>query len=457
MVSRSTPSSRPLRVLVVDDEPRIRNALRVCLEGEGYAVTETSGAEDTLAEVQSRPYDLALLDLRLPGASGMDLLPDLLEEQPHLQVLVITAHSSIDSAVEAMRRGATDYLPKPFTPAQVRQATQKAAERRTLERKVAILEEEQRQRTPASPFDTESPAMQDVVDTARDVANRDVTVLLRGENGTGKSVLARAIHRWSDRSEAPFVTVHGPSLSKDLLESELFGHKKGAFTGATETNPGRVSQAEGGTLFLDELGALPLDLQPKLLRFIEEKEYERVGDPVTREADVRLLAATNQDLEAAVEAGTFRQDLLYRLNVIELTLPSLRDRPEDIVPLARQFVASFGEKYDRPVDGLSADAERRLPRHDWPGNVRELRNAIERAVILTKQPEIDAEHLPLTVDGEDEGGDTEVGQFVSLASIEEAHLRRVIEATDTLDEAAEVLGIDPATLYRKRKKYGLSD
>ena len=452
----ASSGSHPLRALVVDDEPRIRNALTTCLEGEGYEVEPVARADEAHEAVRSRPYDLVFLDLRLSRASGMDLLPDLLEEQSHVQVIVITAHASIDSAVEAMRRGATDYLPKPFTPAQVRLAAEKAVERRTLERRVAILEEEQQRRTPDAPFDTKSPAMKEVVRTAREVADRGVTVLLRGENGTGKGVLARAIHRWSGRSDAPFVTVHCPSLSGELLESELFGHKKGAFTGATETNTGRVSQAEGGTLFLDEIGDLPADLQPKLLRFIEEKEYERVGDPVTREADVRLLAATNQDLEAAVEVGTFRQDLLYRLNVIELTLPPLRKRPEDIVPLARRFAASFSKKYDRPVEGLGADAERHLRQHDWPGNVRELRNAIERAVILTKQPEIDAEHLPLP-DETDTSDRTEVGRLVSLEELEEAHIERVVRATDTLQDAADVLGVDPATLYRKRKKYGLAD
>lgn len=445
---------RSLRILVVDDEPRIRNSLRVCLEGEGYEVTEVSEAEAALEEVRHHPYDLAFLDLRLPGASGMDLLPNFLEEQPHLKVLVITAHSSIDSAVEAMRRGATDYLPKPFTPAQVRQAAEKAVERRMLERKVAIFEDRAEREEVDAPFDPNDPAMQEVVETAQEVAAEDVTVLLRGENGTGKGVLAKAIHQWSPRADEPFVTVHCPSLSKDLLESELFGHAKGAFTGATETNPGRVSQAEGGTLLLDEIGDLPLGLQPKLLRFIEDKEYERVGDPITRSADVRLLAATNQDLEAAVEEGTFRQDLLYRLNVIELTVPPLRDRPEDILPLARRFIAFFCSKYNRSVEGLTSEAKDLLRTHTWPGNVRELRNVIERAVILAKQPRIDAEHLPLQ-EANDDGART-LGELTSLESIEEAHLRRVIEATDTLEKAAEVLGIDPATLYRKRKKYGLT-
>lgn len=447
--------SRSLRVLVVDDEPRIRNSLHVCLEGEGYDVDGVGGSEEALSEVQSRPYDLAFLDLRLREASGMDLIPALLEEQPHLKIIVITAHSSIDSAVEAMRRGATDYLPKPFTPAQVRQAAETAAEQRTLERKGALFGERAEREEVDAPFDPNDPAMQEVMEIAREVATKDVTVLLRGENGTGKGMLAKAIHQWSRRAEEPFVTVHCPSLSTELLESELFGHAKGAFTGATETNPGRVSRAEGGTLLLDEIGDLPMDLQPKLLRFIEEKKYERVGDPATRTADVRLLAATNQDLEVAVKKGTFRQDLLYRLNVIELRVPPLRDRRDDILPLALQFLAFFSSKYNQSIEGFTPDARDLLRKHTWPGNVRELRNVIERAVILTKQPRIDSEHLPLSED-EGRGRSGQVGEFVSLETIEEAHVRRVVEATDTLKEAAHVLGIDPATLYRKRKEYGLA-
>lgn len=319
-----------------------------------------------------------------------------------------------------------------------------------------LFEDRAERDAPDTPFDPNDPAMREVVETAREVATKDVTVLLRGENGTGKGVLAEAIHQWSPRADAPFVTVHCPSLSKDLLESELFGHAKGAFTGATETNPGRVSQAEGGTLLLDEIGDLPPGLQPKLLRFIEDKEYERVGDPATRTADVRLLAATNQDLEAAVEAGAFRQDLLYRLNVIELTVPPLRDRPADVLPLARRFLSFFCSKYNQSIEGFTPDATDRLRAHSWPGNVRELRNVIERAVILAKQPRLGVQHLPLS-DDEGEEGAGEVGDLVSLDTIEEAHVRRVVEATETLDKAAEVLGIDPATLYRKRKEYGLTE
>lgn len=442
------------RVLIVDDEPRIRNSLTICLEGEGYDVAEASSAPDALAEVRRRPFDLAFLDLRLGAASGLDLLPDLLEEQPGLKVIVITAYASIESAVEAMRRGATDYLPKPFEPAQVRMAAKKAAERRALERKVDLLEGETREARPETLFESQNPSMQSVVQTARQAAESEATILLRGESGTGKGVLAHAIHRWSPRADRPFVTVHCPSLSGELLESELFGHAKGAFTGAVETNPGRVAQAEGGTLFLDEVGDLPVKLQPKLLRFIQEKAYERVGDPNTRHADVRILAASNQDLGAAVEAGQFRKDLLYRLNVVECTVPPLRERPEDIVPMAEHFAKRFAAKYNRAVDGLTPEAQKALRRHRWPGNVRELRNTIERVIILGSTSQITAVQLPFDESREREEA-PEVGQLVSLEDVERAHIHRVMGATDSLDEAADVLGIDPATLWRKRKKYDL--
>ena len=450
----STVTSTTVRVLVVDDEPRIRNTLTICLEGEGYEVAEASTAQDAIETVMERRFDIAFLDLRLGTASGLDLLPELLEQQPHLKVIVITAYASIETAVEAMRRGATDYLPKPFQPAQVRLAAEKAAERRALERRVEMLEERAQSSAPAAPLSSDNPAMQELLQTARQVAPSEATVLLRGESGTGKGVIARAIHSWSERADAPFVTIHCPSLSGELLESELFGHAKGAFTGAVETNPGRVSQAEGGTLFLDEVADLPPALQPKLLRFIQDREYERVGDPVTRRADVRIVAASNRDLEAAVERGAFREDLLYRLNVIELAVPPLRDRPEDVMPLAEQFLAFFAAKYNRRVERFSDEARRALRRHAWPGNVRELRNAIERAVILASGSELGGRTLPVDA-GQSDDPAPEIGQLVSLDTVEAAHIRRVIDATATLDEAADVLGIDPATLWRKRKKYEL--
>ena len=443
----------PLRVLVVDDEPRIRLTLAHLLEGDGHTVEAASNARDALAAVRRQPFDLALLDVRLGTESGLDLIGPLLEALPRLRIVVITANASVPSAVEAMRRGAVDYLPKPFTPEQVRLAIQKAVERRALEDRVATLQDASAAR-PEADLDSRSPAMRAVLDTLRQVAPTDATVLLRGESGTGKGVLARAVHGWSARAARPFVTVHAPSLSAELLESELFGHVKGAFTGAVETREGRVAQAEGGTLFLDEVGDLPLALQPKVLRFLQDREYERVGDPKTRRADVRLVAATNRDLEGMVAEGAFREDLLYRLKVIEAVVPPLRQRPEDVAGLAEALLAHFGRRYGRRFDGFTEAAERAVAGYGWPGNVRELQNAVERAAILCPDARVDAAHLPLGAAGGD-GQSVAVGAAVSLAELEEAHIRRVVAQSETLEAAARTLGIDSVTLWRRRKQYGI--
>jgi NtrC-family two-component system response regulator AlgB len=286
------------------------------------------------------------------------------------------------------------------------------------------------------------------------VATTDATVLLQGESGTGKGVFARQIHAWSDRGSAPFVVVHAPSLSAELLESELFGHVKGAFTGAVRANPGRVSQAERGTLFLDEIGELPLPLQTKLLRFLQEREYERVGDTQTRHSDVRIVAATNRELVVAVEESRFRKDLYYRLKVVDVTIPPLRERPQDIAALANDFLVYYARRYNRKPLRIGMKAAAALRRYSWPGNVRELQNTIERAVILTNGEEITPESLPFGGNANGASGQG-LGALVSLSAIEEVHIRRVIESTETLDEAADVLGIDPATLWRRRQKYGI--
>ena len=446
----------PLDVLVVDDDPGIRSKLAMCLEDDGHDVTAVSNAEEAVEAATADAFDVVFLDLRLPGGSGMDIIPDLLERRPHAEIIIITAHASIESAVEAMRRGASDYLPKPFSPAQVRLAMQKAADRHALERRVETLEADLESARPGEHLESENERMQDVLALARRVADSEAVVLLRGESGTGKGVLARSVHDWSDRSGGPFVVVHCPSLSGDLLESELFGHAEGAFTGAVKASKGRAGEAEGGTLLLDEIGDLPPALQPKLLRFIQHREYERVGDPKTRQADVRLLAATNQDLEAAVEEGRFREDLFYRINVIEVEIPPLRERPEDILPMARQFLAFFAGKYDRPARTFTEEAEKLLRRHTWPGNVRELQNAVERAVILARAEEVAPADLPLHSDSSaGELPSPQVGAMATLAELEEAHIRRIIAATETLQEAADTLGIDQATLWRRRKEYGL--
>ncbi len=453
-----------MRVLIVDDEPNIRRTLRVALEAMGHAVEEAPGSREALAAARGRPFDVALVDLRLGGDSGLDLLEPLLAESPRLAVVLITAHASIDSALEAIRRGAFDYLPKPFTPGQVRAVLERVAKVRGLRDRVADLEDRVRAEVPEADLQGRDAEVRRVLEMARRVAPFDAAVLLRGENGTGKGVLARALHAWSKRADGPFVTVNCPSLNPELLESDLFGHARGAFTGAVRDAAGKVAAAEGGTLFLDEIGDLPPPLQPKLLRFLQERKYERVGEAATRSADVRLVAATNRDLEALVGSGGFREDLLYRLNVVEMTLPPLRKR-SDIAELADHLLAFFARQTGRRLTGYTPEAGLALARHAWPGNLRELRNAVERAAILAEGPEIGLADLPERLlpqgpgpgpaSGSGSGQAIALGRPVRLEEIEAEHIRRVLAATPGREEAARILGIDPSTLYRKRKQYGL--
>jgi NtrC-family two-component system response regulator AlgB len=445
--------SSSLNVLVVDDETNIRRTLTVCLQSRGHRVTAVSNAKDAQSEADRHGFDLAFVDLRLGTENGLDLIPTLLAACPWLKIVVITAYASVDTAVEAMRRGATDYIPKPFTPDQVELVTERVATVRGMEQRIASLQADLERLHPEISFTSRHPGTQRALELARQVAPSEAVVLLRGPSGTGKTVLARAIHGWSRRADKPLGIVSCPILNPELLESELFGHVKGAFTGAVRDNPGRVAACEGGTLFLDEISDLPLLIQPKLLRFIQDREYERVGDQRTRKADVRIITATNADLDKAVKEGRFREDLFYRLNVIQIDLPPLSERPDDVETLANDMLGFFGAQNHKVFRGFSDEALRALREYSWPGNIRELRNVIERAAILCSTEIVGLEYLPDSISPHITP--VRLGDPVSLNVIEENHIRRVIASTKSLQEAADLLGIDQATLWRKRKQYGI--
>ncbi|MCX5811667.1 MAG: sigma-54 dependent transcriptional regulator [Proteobacteria bacterium] len=448
-----TISGQSLNILVVDDEINIRKTLSICLEAEGHRVVTVSSFEDALQETSRTSFDLAFIDLRLGVNDGLDLISPLLAATPWIKIIVITAYASIDTAVEAMRRGATNYIPKPFTPAQVRMAVRKAFEMQTLEHRVAVLQEDLERSRPEIDFSSKSTVMQNAINLAHRAASSNAIILLCGESGTGKTVLARSVHSWSDRADKPFGVVSCPSFSSELLESELFGHVKGAFTGAVRDNPGRIASCEKGTLFLDEIGDLPISLQPKLLRFLQEREYERVGDYITRKANVRIIAATNMDLEQAVNDGKFREDLFYRLNVIQIEIPPLRERPDDIATLAEKLLTFYSRANHRSFLGFTDEALRLLKQYHWPGNVRELNNVIERTAILCRNNRIDIKSLPANlIQGNAAPG---IGDPIALDKIEEQHIRRVLTTAKSLQEAAGILGVDQTTLWRRRKKYGI--
>ncbi len=444
--------------LVIDDEKIMRDAACTLIDDEGHYADPAPDGPSALLRLKEERYDGILLDLNLRGENGLDLLATITKERPGIPIVMVTAQGGIDSAVEAMRRGAIDFLEKPFTRQQFLTVLARVHRFRQLGQKIEGLEtrvREVRAEMPEMVFAFDAPAMRELMDLLFRAADSTASILLLGESGTGKSVAARSVHERSGVADRPFVTVSCPSLSGELLQSELFGHARGAFTGAVRDHWGKVKAAEGGTLFLDEIGDIAPEVQAKLLRLLQEGEYERLGETVTRTANVRVIAATNHDLKQEVKKGVFREDLYYRLAVISVEMPPLRQRPLDVLRLADHYLQHFAKRSKRRRQ-FSPEAREAICAHSWPGNLRELRNVVERAVILAPEELITPRDLPPELKSANgaEAPAAVVGALVSLEALEREHIRLVVERAPNMTEAAALLGIDTATLYRKRKRFG---
>lgn len=443
------------RILLIDDDEALADALTDLLEHAGYKVSTAASAEDAIAALRREPTDLAILDLRLGQVSGLDLLPQLKTIRPEMSVIMMTGVGTIENAVEAMQKGADNFVTKPVDPPRLLTIVSKGFEARTLRRKNQQYERIASRQNPI--FQSESASMKEVFSLAEAVAARDTTVLLRGETGSGKGLMARWIHNASQRRKQPFVELNCAGLQRDLTESELFGHEKGAFTGAIDRKIGLFEAADGGTLFLDEIGEMDLSIQAKLLKVLEERRFRRVGGLTEIEVDVRLIAATHRDLSKDVAEGKFREDLYYRLNVFAIQLPPLRERNEDVLPLARHFLMEFRGSGDSA--GISAGAAEMLRSYSWPGNVREVRNVIERAAILCPPgTAIQPSHLPrfsATPRSDAPAAPIPDGP-VTMQQAEKALLELALKERDyNIKATAADLGISRGTLYRKVKKYNI--
>ena len=449
------------RVLVVDDERKMRRVLQILLEQMGLESVAVDSAETALSHFDGEKIDLVLTDLKLPGANGVDLLGRIRLLDPDVPVIVLTAHGTVPTAVEAMKQGAFDYVLKPFDVEAIEQLIRSALEMRRYRTENRFLKAQAGNIPAFENLIGSSPAMRAVYDLVQQVAVAKTAVLLTGETGTGKELVARAIHALSPRSDKLFVPVNCAAIPTELLESELFGHVRGAFTGAHAARTGKFELADEGTLFLDEIGDMAYPLQAKLLRVLQEGVVERVGSNSPMRLDVRVVSSTNRDLEAVMRAGMFREDLYYRLNVFHIHLPPLRERREDIAPLATFFLGRFGGELTKGPLGLAAEGERLLAGYDWPGNVRELRNLMERAAVLCRGPEVDAALVrgllpPAPIAPPSEAGSEPLELESAVADLErKVILRALAAANDNKVEAAQLLGVSERTLWYKLKRYGL--
>ncbi len=442
---------KEVNILVVDDEEIVRDSLGGWLEEDGYGVEAVESGKKALERLPERSWDLMLVDLKMPGMDGIQLMDEVRKTHPDMLIIIMTAYATVDTAVKAMKKGAYDYFVKPFNPDDISLTIRKIVDHHRLVKENLFLRKELKKKYKLHDMISKNEKMLEIFELARTVAKSGSTVLIQGESGTGKELLARAIHDESPRADAPFISVSCASLTESLLESELFGHEKGAFTGATAIKRGKLELAQDGTLFLDEIGDISLKLQMDLLRVLEQKEFRRVGGTDLLPITSRILAATNRDLQKAIDAGLFRADLYYRLNVISIHLPPLRERREDIPFLVDHFVGKFNIEMGKEIQGVSEEAVRALMNHDWPGNARELRNVIERAMVVAKEHIITEADISLSVPP---GGGNH--RTKSLEEIEKAHIRLVLSENQwNVARSAQVLGIDRVTLYNKIRKFDL--
>ncbi|NQT54629.1 MAG: sigma-54-dependent Fis family transcriptional regulator [Desulfobacteraceae bacterium] len=440
------------KVLIIDDDRNILTTLQIHLEDAGSKTLLAETGRRGLEIFRQEKPEIVLLDLKLPDLDGLKVLEEIIHTGIKAYVVIITAYATIDTAVKAIKMGAFDYLPKPFTPAQITHLMEMIARVHGLESEVETLKDQLKGIIRKGDFITRNRKVHAILKTARQVADSDASILISGESGTGKGVIAHLIHNWSHRKNGPFVTVDCASLQENLLESDLFGHVKGAFTGAIRDKKGKLETADSGTVFLDEVSEMSPAIQAKFLHFLQYKEFEKLGETRTIQVNVRIITATNRDLDELVNEKIFRQDLFYRLNVMEIFMPPLRERPEDIPLIAEHYLTKFALVNNKDIKGISEKVLEALQSYPWPGNIRELINVIERGTILSRQDHLTLKDLPHHIVNY-KPGSPDTGKTKSLAEVEKSHIKEILLHTASIEEAAQVLGIDPATLWRKRKKY----